>query len=92
MVVCYLIRRTSKIKLVEIDRPTIIYLCGNNVQKMVQERLPRRILERCPSGRRRKGRPRNSWMQEVTTGLRERGIGGLEWVDREEWRKKMNLP
>jgi hypothetical protein len=32
-----------------------------------------------------------SWMQEVTTGMRERGIGDLEWVDREWWRKKINL-
>ena len=34
----------------------------------------------CPPGRRRRrrrGRPRNSWMQEVTTGMRERGIVDL---------------
>ena len=36
-------------------------------------------------------RPRNSWMQEVTTGMGERRIGDLEWVDREGWRKKINL-
>ena len=38
--------------------------CGH-VQRMDQERLPRRILEWCPPGRRRKGRSRNSWMQEL---------------------------
>ena len=54
--------------------------------------LPRRILEWCPPGRQRKEKPRNSWMQEVTTGMRERGICDLEWVDREGWRKKINLP
>ena len=54
-----------------------------HVHRMDQERLPRRILEWCPPGRRRKGRPRNSRKQEVTTGMRERGIGGLEWVGRE---------
>ena len=42
--------------------------------------------------RRRKGTSRNSWMQEVTTGMREReiergGINNLKWVDR-EWRRK----
>ena len=41
------------------------------VQRMDQERLPRRFLEWCLPGRRRKRRPRNSWMQEVTTGTRE---------------------
>ena len=29
-------------------------------------------------------------MQEVTTRMKERGIGELEWVDRQEWRKKIN--
>ena len=24
--------------------------------------------------------------------MREQGIGDLEWVDREGWRKKINLP
>ena len=62
-----------------------------HVQRMNQERLPRRILECCPPGRRRKGRPRNLWMQEVTAEMRERGIGNLEWVDREGCRKKINL-
>jgi hypothetical protein len=37
--------------------------CGH-VQRMDQERLPRKNLEWCPPGRLRKGRPRNSWMQE----------------------------
>ena len=61
-------------------------------QRMNKERLPRKILEWClPGRRRRKGRPRNSWMQEVTTGMRERKIGDLEWVDREVRRKKINL-
>ena len=50
-----------------------------HVQRMHQERLPKRILEWCPPGRRRKGRPRNSWMHGVTTGMRERVIGDLEW-------------
>ena len=60
-----------------------------NVQRMDEERLPRIILEWCPPGRkRRKGRRRNSWMQEVTTGMREKGIDSMEWVEREEWRRE----
>ena len=31
-------------------------------------------MEWCLSGRRRKGSRRNSWMQEVTTGMISRGI------------------
>jgi hypothetical protein len=62
----------------------------SHVQRMDKARLPRNILEWCPPGR-RKGRPRNSWMQEVTTGMREKGINNMEWVDREEWRIKIKL-
>ena len=36
-------------------------------------------LEWCSPGRKWNGRPRISWMQEVTTG--ERKIDNLEWVD-----------
>ena len=53
------------------------------VQRMDQEMLPTWILEWCPPDRRRKGRPRNLWMLGVTKGMRKRGIGDLEWVDRE---------
>ena len=42
-----------------------------HVRIMNEERLPREMLECCPPGRRRIGRPLNSWMQEVTTRMRE---------------------
>jgi hypothetical protein len=48
-------------------------------------------LEWCLPGRRRKGRPQNLWIQEVTTGMREKGINNMEWIDREGWRKKIML-
>ena len=47
-----------------------------------------------PPWKMKKGKTRNSWMQEVTTGMREReggGIDGLEWVDREGRRWKIKL-
>ena len=53
-----------------------------HVQGMDHERFPRRIFEWCPPERRRKGRPRNSWMQEVTTGMGEMGINNLGWIEK----------
>jgi hypothetical protein len=53
------------------------------MQRIHEKRLPRKILEWCPPGRRRKGRLRNSWMH----GMREKGINNMEWIDREEWRR-----
>ena len=49
-----------------------------HLKRMIEERLPRKILEWCPPGRRRKGKPRNSWMQEVTSGMSEKGINNME--------------
>ena len=52
-------------------------------RRMNEERLPEKILEQCPSGKRRKGKPRNSWMQEETTGMREKPNGIAQQVNME---------
>ena len=62
-----------------------------HVKRMSEERLIRKILEGFPLGKRRKGRPRNSWMQELITRMRDKRIKCREWTDREEWRKKIKL-
>ena len=59
--------------------------------QLLQLLLPQNILEWCPSGRRRKGKTQNSWMQEVTTGMREKGINSMGCFSTEEWRRKMKL-
>ena len=33
----------------------------------------------------------NSWMQKVTTGMRDMRIKTIEWIAREEWRKKNKI-
>ena len=40
---------------------------------------PHKILEWCPPGRRRRRRKGNSRMQQVTTGMREKGINSMKW-------------
>ena len=61
------------------------------MQRMDEERSPPKILEWCPPGRRRKGRPRNLCTQEVTTGMIGRRIDHFEWVDREGRRRNIKL-
>jgi hypothetical protein len=39
--------------------------------------------------RRRKETPQNSWIQEVTIGMRKKGINNMEWIDREKRRRKI---
>ena len=62
----------------------------DHVQIMNEERLPRKILEWFPPGI-SKGRPWNSWMQEVTTGMWEKGINNMEWVNRGKRRRNIKL-
>ena len=39
----------------------------------------------------RKGRPRNTWMQEIMTGMKTKGLEEEDWNDRDEWRRKIKL-
>ena len=41
--------------------------------------------------KKKEGKPHNSWVQEVTTGMREKEINIMEWIDREEWRREIKL-
>ena len=61
-----------------------------HVRRMNEERLPQRILEWHRPGSRSKERPWNSWMQEVTSRMKKMG-NNMEWIDREEWRRKIKL-
>ena len=60
-----------------------------HVQRMEENRIPKRVLYMNLETTRPRGRPRNRWLDEV----REDGrmVGGEEWqekvYDREEWRR-----
>ena len=56
---------------------------------MDEERSPRKIVDWCPPGRRKKGKPRKSWIQEVTTVMREKGVNNIECIDREECTRRI---
>ena len=60
------------------------------MQIINEERPPRKFFDWYPLGR-RKGRPRNSWIQEVTARLSEKGINNMERADREELRREIKL-
>ena len=49
--------------------------CYEHVRRVKEERVSLKMFEWCPPGRRRrKGKPRNSWMKEVMTGMRDREL------------------
>jgi hypothetical protein len=53
-----------------------------------------RILLGKPEGKRRLGRPRRRWMDNIKMDLWEIGWGGLDWIDlaqeRDQWRAVVN--
>ena len=57
-----------------------------HIRRMPEERIPRRVWEWCPPGRRGRGRSLNTWMQEIMTGMKTKGLEEEDWNDRDEWR------
>ena len=54
---------------------------------MTEDRFPRKVLEWVPPGRRRRGRPRITWIDGVLSCMREKGLEEGDWSDRERWRR-----
>ena len=50
-----------------------------HVMRMEGKRIPKRVLEWKPTGRRNRGRPRKRWIEDIEDGIRIMGIRG--------WRK-----
>jgi len=91
---------TSKEIYTSVKKPTIIETIRLNrlhwaghVQKMEENRIPKRVLYMNLGATRLRGRPRNRWQNEV----REDGriVGGERWQEkvhnREEWKKLLRM-
>jgi hypothetical protein len=60
------------------------------LQKYKEDRVPKKFLDQHPRGRRKPGRPRKRWLDDVTKDLAALGIRGW-WrrvLDRKEWAKE----
>ena len=60
-----------------------------HVERMPEGRAPRDVLHGRPAGRRRQGRPRMRWLDDVEEDLRSLGVRGWRRraLDREDWRR-----
>jgi hypothetical protein len=67
---------------------------AGHVARMGPKRNAYRILVRKPEGKRPLGRPRRRWMDNIKMDLKERGWGGVDWIDLAEygdqWRALVN--
>jgi hypothetical protein len=57
-----------------------------HVRRMSEERIPKLIMERIPEERRKRGRPRKTWMEGVQAAMATRNLEPDQWRNREEWR------
>jgi hypothetical protein len=58
-----------------------------HVERMLSERVPKRMIYGKPGGSRRRGKPQLRWMDDVENDLRQMGVRRwrIKVVDRDEW-------
>ena len=57
-----------------------------HVKRMPEVRIPELIMEWIPMERRKRGRPRKTWMEAVQAAMTTRNLEPDQWRNREEWR------
>jgi hypothetical protein len=57
-----------------------------HVKRMPEERLPKLIVKWIPEERRKRERPRKTWMEGVQAAMTARNLEQDKWRNREEWR------
>ena len=58
-------------------------------QRMEEGRLPKKVVKLNPPGRRKRGRPKLTWTEEIRGLMEEKGILEEDWNDRDKWKKKI---
>ena len=57
-----------------------------HVNRMPEQRLPKLIMEWIQIERKKKGRPKKTWMEGVQEAMTIRGLEAVQWMVREGWR------
>jgi len=52
----------------------------------MQERMPELSMDWIPLERRKRGRPKKTWMERIQAAMTTRNLVPDEWRNREEWR------
>jgi len=71
------------------DIETKQLLWYGQVQRMEESRLPKEDTKWSPPGRRKRGRPKLTWVEGIRGLMGEKGLMEEDWNDRDNWRKKI---
>ena len=66
--------------------PYYAKLYSNFTYYLIKGRIPKLIMEWVPLERRKRGRPRKTWMEGVQAAMTTRNLETDQWRNREEWR------
>jgi len=55
-----------------------------HVKRMQEERIPKLIMEWIPGERRKRGRPRKTWMEGIRAAMKTRPLEADQWLNRKE--------
>jgi hypothetical protein len=56
-----------------------------HVKWMQEERLPKLIMDWIPGERRKRGRPKKTWMEGLRAAMKTRNSEADQWLNRKEW-------
>ncbi|KAJ4449270.1 hypothetical protein ANN_00668 [Periplaneta americana] len=57
-----------------------------HVRRMDEGRWPNVLLQWSPAGRKKRGRPRNSWKARILRMMNDKGLNEQDWNDRRRWK------
>jgi hypothetical protein len=60
-----------------------------HVQRMEEGRLRKEVMKWRPPGRRKRGRPKLTWVERIRGLMGEKGLKEEDWNDRSNCRKKI---
>jgi hypothetical protein len=61
-------------------------LCHGQVKRMPEDRLSKLVTEWVPEERRKRGRPRKTWMEKTQAAMTSRNLEPHQWRNRVKWR------
>ena len=60
-----------------------------HVEGMEERGLPKKVMKWRRPGRRKRSRPKATWMEGIRGVMGEKGLIEEDWKDRDKWKKKI---